>query len=212
MSKLFAVLGAVLFVMGTAKGDPVSLQFTGSVTQVPLDEVFGDINEGDAIVGSFSYDTSAADLIPLDPLTGSYTFNAPFGMSVSIGTHSFSTSGSLNIGILNGFVTQYSVLATSETGDLTFEILLQNNSGAIFADDHLPSSAPPLAAFDQRDFHFDGVFDGAEVQADGRISTLTGQDTPEPKTHVELLAGWFVLVALAFRRRRLSKAIYQKKE
>jgi hypothetical protein len=211
LTRLFIVLSAILFVTGMAKSETITLQFSGNVTQVPVDEVFGDINAGDAILGSFSYDTSAVDLIPLDSSTGSYIFSAPFGMNVSIGAHTFNTAGSLNIGILNSFVDQYSVLATNETGDLTFEILLQNNESVVFTDDHLPSSAPPLAGFDQRDFHFDGLFDGGEVQADGTLSTLAAQDAPEPGTLAEVLAGFFVLLALT-RSRRSSQFIYQEKE
>jgi hypothetical protein len=208
LSKVLIVLSAVLFVMGTANGAPIMLQFAGNITQVPIDEVFGDINAGDAIAGSFSYDTSALDLIPLDSSTGSYTFSAPFGMNVSIGAHTFSTSGSLNIGILNSFVDQFSVLATSETGDLTFEILLQDDAGAVLADDHLPHSALALAGFDQRDFHFDGLFDGSEVQADGTLDPLAAQDVPEPATQAEVVTGLFVLLALARNRRRVSQSIY----
>jgi hypothetical protein len=47
---------------------------------------------------------------------------APFGMTVTIGVHNFSTSGLLNIGILDSFVDQYTVLAVSSAGDLTLEL------------------------------------------------------------------------------------------
>lgn len=209
MSRVFIVLGVVLFVLlGAADGSVVTLQFTGNVTQVPIDEVFGDIEFGDALQGTFSYDTSAADLIPADPSTGSYSFIAPFGMNVSIGTHAFGASDSLNIGILNSFVDQFTVLATSSTGETTLELLLQDNAGSAFSNDHLPSSAPLLAAFAQRDFHLDGIFSGAEVQVDGRIGTLTVQEAPEPVPQVAVLAGLFVLLALERRRRRISQPIH----
>ena len=43
-------------------------------------------------------------------------------MTVTIGVHNFSTSGLLNIGILDSFVNQYTVLAVSRAGDLTLEL------------------------------------------------------------------------------------------
>jgi hypothetical protein len=204
---LFVFSAALLAFTGTAHSSVITLEFTGSVAQVPLDELFGDINFGDAIQGSFSYDTSAADLIPADSSTGSYTFGAPFGMNVSIGAHNFITSGSLNIGILNAFVDQFSVLAMNTAGDLTLELLLQDNAGAVFTNDHLPSSAPSLAAFAQRDFHLDALFAGGEVQVDGRIGTLAVQAVPEPLPQSGVAAGVFVLLALARYRRRVSQSI-----
>src|SRR5579872_2754675 len=103
---------ACLFVLlGSANASTITVNFTGTVTQVPIDEVFGDIAFGDQIQGSFSYDPSAPDLIPGDPTVGSYAFGAPFGMTASIGAHEFDAFGGMSIGILNSFVDQLTVLA-----------------------------------------------------------------------------------------------------
>ena len=102
----------LLLATGVCHAETITFHFSGSVTQVPVDEVFGDIAVGDAIDGSFNFDSTATDLIPGDPATGSYSFGAPFGLSATVGAHPFEATGSLNIGIFNGFVDQYTVLAT----------------------------------------------------------------------------------------------------
>jgi hypothetical protein len=107
------LLGLLTF----ASAAPITVQFTGAVTQVPIDDVYGDIAFGSLMQGSYIFDSTAVDLIPGDPATGSYTsFGAPFGMSVSLAGHSFSALDSLNIGIFNSFVDQYTVFALGKAG------------------------------------------------------------------------------------------------
>ena len=197
--RRFFRIVALFGVLSSANADTVTFGFTGSVTQVPLDDVFGDIAVGSAIQGSYSFDTTAADLVPADPKTGSYTWSAPFGMLVTIGAHDFSTSGVLNIGVVNSFVDQYTVFALSATGDLTLELFLQDNTGSVFVNDHLPLIAPSLGGFAQKDFHFRGMFAGGEVQFDGQLSAPSVQAVPEPSPAVPLLVG-SIMVMLARRR------------
>jgi hypothetical protein len=195
---------ASLFVLlQPAWADPITVQFFGKVTQVPLDEVFGDIGVGDAIQGSFDFDTLAPDLAPSDASVGIFSWTAPFGMSVSVGVHSFSAFGNLNISVLNSFVDQYSVLATSALQDLTLELFLQDNTGSALSSDQLPAGAPLLAGFAQRDFHLDALFGSSEVQADGQITALSppAANAPEPRTM--LLVVTAALASMVFARRRL---------
>jgi hypothetical protein len=181
--------------------DPVTFQFSGLVTQVPVDEVFGDIAFGDTFDATLSFDSTATDLVPDDPTIGSYAFSSPFGMSVDIGKHNFEASGSLNIGILNSFVDQYTVLATSQTGDLDLELFLLDNTGSVFADDHLPVSLPPLASFTERDFHLDGFLDGGDIQVDGEIVSPSIQAVSEPSATIPLIVISVLASVLAYRRR-----------
>jgi hypothetical protein len=191
-----------LFVLlNSASATTLTFKFSGTVTQVPVDEVLGDLEFGDEIQGGFTFDPSASDLIPNDPTTGSFTWAAPLGMTVTVGSHTFGTSGLLSIGILNGAVDQYTVLGQSAAGDLTLELFLQDNTGAVFSSDRLPLTAPALASFAQRDFHLDGTFAGGEVQADGRLNSLSGQVVPEPDTAGIFLAALVVLLILARRKR-----------
>jgi hypothetical protein len=186
--------------LSSANASTIIFSFSGNVTQVPFDEAFGDIAFGDAIQGSLSFDSSAVDLVPADPAVGSYSFSSPFGMTLTIGAHNFITSGSLNIGILNSFVDQFTVLATSALGDLTLELFLQDNTGSVFTNDHLPSVVPPLTAFGLKDFHLDAITPDGEVQVDGQIGAPAVQGIPEPRSTVYILAGALVFVLL--RRKR----------
>ena len=202
--RVLSVFCIILFsLLASANASIVTFQFAGNVTQVPIDEAFGDIDFGDAIQGSFSFDTTAADLIPGDPTTGSYNFASPLGMNVSIGLHDFDAHGSLNIGIVNSFVDQFTVLATNADQSLTLELFLQDSTGGVFANDHLPSTVQQLAAFQQRDFHLNAIFAAGEVQVDGQLTAVSAVATPEPTSQGPMLAA-FLFLALALRRRLLQ--------
>jgi len=173
----------------------VTVLFSGSITQVPVDEIFGDIYFGDPFQGTYTFDTTATDLIP-SPTTGCYSFTAPPGITASIGSHIFEATGSLNIGILNSVIDQYTVFALSPARDLTIELFLQDNSGAVLPNDQLPSGHPPLAMFTQRDFHLTLILDGAQFQADGQLEVLTGV----PEAHSLGLMCAAVLALFCIRR------------
>jgi hypothetical protein len=191
---------ALFVLISSANASVVTFEFSGEVTQVPLDEVVGDLVSGNLIQGSFSFDTSAIDSIPGDPATGSFSWSAPFGMRVRIGAHDFSASAQLSIGILNSFVDQYSVLATSDSGDLTLELFFQDNTGNVFASDKLPLAPPPLAGFSQKDFHLDAISGDGETQADGELDSLSSPPVPEPSTSGLFLAGSILLALGRFGR------------
>lgn len=190
-----------------AYADPITFDFTGTVTQVPIDDLATGIQSGDAFNGSFTFDSSALDAIAA-PTSASYTSNgAVFGMTVSVGAVMFSESGFLNIGLLNTFVDQYTVLASSP--GLTLDLLFQDNTGTAFSSDSLPLTPPPLAAFAQRAFDLDETdIAGNETQADGTISSLTcasgcaTSPVPEPSGGGLLLAGAMVLATWRSSRLR----------
>jgi hypothetical protein len=193
LSGLFSAMSA----------SPLSLQFSGNVTQIPVDEIFGDITAGELIRGSFSFDPAAVDLVPTDPATGVYASSSPFGTTVTIGSHEFTTSGSITIGILNSFVDQYTVFAASPSNDLTLELFFQDNTGTALSNDHLPLTLPALSDFQQKDFHLDAIFDRGEVQVDGQVGGSDAQAVPEPAS-AALSACSFALLALARLRRHCN--------
>jgi hypothetical protein len=190
-------VATLFFLLRSANASIVTFDFSGTVSQVPVDEVFGDIADGTVFSGSFSFDTSTPDLLPGDPATGSFIVSLPAEMTVLIGTHMFSASDSLNIGVLNSFVDQYSVLASGLSGDLTMELFLQDNSGTVFTSDGLPLSPPPMDSFTQKDFHLDEIFPAGELQVDGQLTALTGPTVPEPSPGGLTLAGSFALLLLS---------------
>jgi hypothetical protein len=197
----------LLVILNQAKAVPITFNFSGHATQIPVDEIFGDINSGDTMHASVSFDNSVADLLPADPTTGSYNFRAPFGMTISIGAHDFAAFGSLNIGIVNGFVDQFTVLATSASGDLTLELFFQDNGGTAFNTDQLPSSLPPLAGFTQRDFHIDAESNLGEAQIDGQLDVPGVETVSEPRGSALILAGALVLLTKTRYKRR--KILFQ---
>jgi hypothetical protein len=131
MIKVISIFCAALLLalLSPVKATPLTFEFSGHVTQVPLHEIFGDISSEDAMQGGVSFDTSVTDLVPTDLTTGSYNFSAAFGMTITIGAHDFAAYGLLNIGILNRFVDQFTVLATSASHDLALELSTQWTSG-----------------------------------------------------------------------------------
>jgi hypothetical protein len=200
----FACGVAVLLALsGGADAALVTVQLTGTVTQVPLDELFGDISTGDAIAGSYTFDTTAADLVPGNAATGSYTWTAPLGMMVTIGSHGFQAFGLLNIGILDSFVDQYTVFARNAAGDTTLGLFLQDNSHTVFSDDSLPFTAPALSGFTQRDFHLIATTAGGELQVDGQISSLVTHAVPEPSALGLVLPAFILFVSV--RAARISQ-------
>ena len=202
-----SVLWGALLMPWLAHANPITFNFTGSITQIPIDDLATGIQSGDSITGSFTFDSTAVDAIGA-PTSGSYTSNgAAFGMTAGIGPGpvTFSESGFLNIGILNSFVDQYTVTASS--AGLTLDLFLQDSTGTAFSSDGLPLSPPPLAAFLQREFHLDQTdVAGNETQADGVLTSLTcgsgcvASTVPEPSSAALLFTG-----AILFGCRRFSK-------
>ncbi|HEY3835615.1 MAG TPA: hypothetical protein VGL72_03555 [Bryobacteraceae bacterium] len=192
--KRFLMAAIVLGGLLCARADTVTFQFTGTVTQVPVDEVFGDIQFGDPLQGSFTFDTNAVDLIPNDPSTGTYQGTDPLGMTATIGTHQFAANGLLSISVLNSVVDQYTVLALTNAADLTLEIFLEDATGTVFNNDHLPANLS-LDKFQEKNFHLDAEFSSGEVQVDGQLKTLAVSSAPEPRSFGALAAGLIVLFA-----------------
>ena len=205
------VLLAAVLAPWPARGAALTFDFFGTVTQVPVDDFSTGIQPGDTITGQFTFDSTAVDGIG-SPSTGSYTSSgASFGMSVTIGAGAllFSESGLLNIGILDSFVDQYTVTATSDI--LTLELFFQDNTGNTFSSDALPLLPPSLAGFAQRDFHLDQTnISGDETQVDGTIASLTcsgcaASSIPEPSTLCLLFTGAILFGGLRRRSRRQFK-------
>jgi hypothetical protein len=189
LMKFRLVLGVAFWLaLSSANGEMLTFEFSGSVTQVPVDEVFGDIAFGDAVKGTFQFDASAVDLVA-NPAIGSYFWSAPFGLTFTIGTHDFDATGQLHIGVFNSFVDQYTVSGTSPGGEVEMGLFFQDNSGSVFPDDSLPLVLPPLAKFDQADFHFGALFAGREAQVDGRLIETVVQPVPELSSAALLLTG-----------------------
>jgi hypothetical protein len=167
---------------------PITIQLSGRITQVPIDDLFHDLVAGDAVQISYTFDSTAADQVPGDGSTGSYlSVGFPYAMTFTFPTRVFTGADSIHIGILNSFVDQYTVYAVGSGGNDTLELFLQDNGGTVFADDSLPLTAPALAAFTLKDFHLRIVSNDGETQVDGQLDDLTV--IPEPSSALLTLAG-----------------------
>ena len=194
-----------------AQADLVTFGFTGTVTQVPIDDVFGDIFAGDPFQGSYTFNSLALDLIPADTAAASFTSAGPaFAMTVTLAGHTFDAADFVNIGIFDSVVDQHTVLAQSGGSNLTVELFFQDNNGGALAGDLLPLAPPSLSPFAVKDFHLLQTLGTGEIQVDGQLDTLTciagcaapePTPVPEPSSAGLLLTGAGLLAALTARKR-----------
>ena len=61
---LSSVLLGALFLPRLAHANVITFNYTGAVTQVPIDDFATGIQPGDAITGNFTFDSLALDAIP----------------------------------------------------------------------------------------------------------------------------------------------------
>jgi hypothetical protein len=213
MLRHMAAAAVVCCFPALAPAGPLTFQFLGRISQVPIDDAYGNINVGDPIFGNFTFETTAADGDPGDPHIGSYQSPAglPYVFNVSFSGDSFSASDSLNIGVFHAAVDQYSVLALNNQFSESISIFLQDSSGGVFSNKSLPLNPPPLASFDISPvaFSLDITVNSNETQANGYIDSLTCSScttapAPEPSTTALLgcALAWALLRAARKRNRQ----------
>jgi hypothetical protein len=212
----FALIAFLLAgALSPAAAAVITFSFTGTVTSVPVDEIGTGIDFGTAIEGSYTFESTAADLIAGGSSASYQMAGPPYGLTVDIGGILFETSDSLAINLFDAFVDQYGVLACSTdlscAGALSIEIFLQDNSGSALGSDLLPLTPPDLTSFAVRDFHL-STPDASlpQLQIDGTIETLVctaGCVVPAPEPGVLLLVstGWGVLALAGFHRRTRTR-------
>lgn len=187
---------------GVIQAAPITIQLSGLITQVPIDDLYGDIVAGSLVQISYTFDSAAVDQIPGDPSSGSYlSAGPPFVMSFTLPGHVFTAGDSVQIGILNSIVDQYTVLAFGSGGSDTLEIFLQDNNGAVFSTDSLLLTMPSLTNFTLTEFHVHVITDRGETQFDGQISSAT-EAVPEPAPVLMLVIGLTASLALARSTRK----------
>jgi hypothetical protein len=208
------LIAVLLFGLASpAAASLITFRFTGTVTSVPVDEIGIGIDFGTAIEGSYTFESTAADLIAGGSSASYQMAGPPYGLTVDIGGILFETSDSLAINLFDAFVDQYGVLACSSdlscAGALSIEIFLQDNSGTAFGSDLLPLTPPDLPSFAVRDFHL-STPDASlpQLQIDGTIETLVcsaGCVVPAPEPGVLVLVGTGVLALAGFHRRMRTR-------
>lgn len=205
MGKYSGCVAAAVLVCATAvQAAPVTFGFTGSITQVGLDELGTGVAFGDGFSGQYTFDDAAVDAIA-DTAQGSYSaFGGGYGLSVDIGSSSFAVSGYLNVGTGNGLpADQYTVFASDGVFDIG--LFFQDVDGGSFADDGLPLLPFSLAGFETRDFYLRDTA-GSVLDLGGEITALTCLSgcgpTPMPEPGSLWLAGLALATAAGCGRRR----------
>jgi hypothetical protein len=201
------MVGLIAF-LGTpeVRAAPVQFTFTGSVTDIPVNETSLVVSPGDPISGSYIFESTTPDGAA-SATEGSYTApsGAPYDLSVTVGGNLFSTNDFLNVGIANfgSLGDFYTVLACSpdvSCADLEMELFLQDLDGTALTSDALPLTPPDLSLFAIRTFHVFALIGGNALQIEGTIDTLTcptcvPTPIPEPGTLWLMVAG-LMLVGL----------------
>jgi PEP-CTERM motif len=205
---IFALLLSPLLVHAA----PVTFGFSGTVFQAtfdPDDPFAGAVGFGSIFSGHYTFDSTAPDGAS-DSQTGSYaSAGAPFGMTVDFGGGtSFTAADLLNVGVANDFagpVDQYTVLATTNAGDLTLELFFEDATATVFGSDALPVTPPSLAAFWWSQFSLIGDVSGNHVEIQGAVDSLSCQSgcgpSPVPEPGAIVLLGTAVAALAVWRQR-----------
>jgi hypothetical protein len=189
-----------------ATASPITFAFTGTVTQVSLDDpdIFGgSVGVDTPFSGSYTFESTASDGISA-ATDGSYA--SPFTLSVDFSGDSlgpFSVTG-FAVNTRNGSPDQYGVYGNDGTFEIQF--LLESSSNPL-STDALPLTPPTLASFTQRLFTFRDATGLGLPEILGTIDSLACTDgcaaVPEPGTLGLLALG---IVGSAIERRRRTQA------
>lgn len=197
----FIVAAAFIAAACSAVAAPITIAFTGSVTDDPFGVGLATFE------GTYTFDSESTDGAA-DPNTGSYTSVGPaFGITATFdgGAATAAVTGMLNIGIANDFgtVDQYTVTGLSATGEVG--LFFEDPTASVFSSDALVVPPPPIDAFVFLQFRW---FD-TDVEILGTIATLTciencgPASVPEPGT---ALLAWLALLILCSQRNGLAPA------
>ncbi|WP_425259360.1 hypothetical protein ACPOLB_00705 [Rubrivivax sp. RP6-9] len=206
-----AALAAAMALGGAAFAAPITLNYSGVVSQTsfdPFDPLEGVVVAGSRFYAYLNFDTVAVDA-EASPHLGSYTLGGfPYGVAAVVGPVLFPLMHNVNISVVDGVdggPDQYAVFAWEGTagglGDyFSISMLLQDDSGMAIDSDALPTVVPDLSRFSVRTFTLAGQYtdmDAAFVQYEVQ-GNLT---VPEPAA-VGLVAVALLGCAAAGRGRR----------
>lgn len=213
MKKFSWTILAVLlcgFLPAVSYGELITIGLTGrvDVADDPHNYFGGQIQVDDTVTGTYTYDTSVLDSEPCDPSIGAYWYyNAPCGVSVSIGSFNFKTDPNnvqFSVGIGDnypGFGDIYDFSSHSNlslpNGTLVDSIIWQltDSTGLALSSDALPTTAPNLDDWNMNyatlDIH-GGQFSDYYIAVDVTSAVLI----PEPATLLLLIFG----IAICKRR------------
>ncbi len=212
---LTAIMAGPCSYVPSCYGGLVIVQFTAEVTQAsdPYDLLQGRINLGDTITGTYTYDTSAPDLLPGTERARYEYDTPPSGISVQAGgfeSRSDPDNTDFSIEIVNNATAAGgswdSFILESENnlpfgGDLVINAItldFYEGSALAISSDALPVDAPEIAMWSRAQVWIDG---GARQRSVAITGDLTSAVLiPEPATVLLLGAGCVVLLSRHNRR------------
>jgi hypothetical protein len=85
------------------------------------------------------------------------------------------------------------------------QLFLEDSTGSVLQNDHLPVTPPSLNSFDIGDFHLFDQLTNDQVQLDAEVTSLTDPASPVPEpSPAMLLLGAAVVVVIVSKRRPVS--------
>jgi hypothetical protein len=204
------MLAAAATISGAALARPITLNFSGTVTQTsfdPFDPWAGAVGVGSDFYAYLHFDDDAVDAAS-SPHLGAYTLSGfPFGLVAVVGPVLVPQMDTVSIAIVDavgGGSDQYSVFASEGAagglGDhFSLSMLFEDESGTALSGDALPSTVPDLNRFSTKTFTLFGQYtdtEGALIQYE-----VQGNVLPMPAPGAAELACLALLgCALASRR------------
>jgi hypothetical protein len=187
------------------RGALITIEITAEVDSVddPYGWLEGQINPGDTITGTYTYDSLTVDSSPLDPIQGNYShYGPPAGISLSVGGFEFQTDPAdveFHLAIRNDIqpggediyaIVSYKNLALSN-GTLVEDIYWQlyDPTGDALSSDALPTTAPSLPDWEQNSLTLRG---GTRLEPFAVEAHVTSA-VPEPATILLLAVGAMLL-------------------
>lgn len=200
--KLFLRMVLVwLCVGGLAKATPITIQITGHVTSV-CSGLPDTIQVGTPFVGTYTYD-SEATASTINGIGSHYVYNAPYGISISLGGYEFLTApnhvGQFDIWVANNYssngvkdyyqvTSQYQNISIPDAGFNFCRIVwsLSDSSHSALSSDALPVTAPVLKDWNYNFVEISGPT-GGPLLIGGTVTDATV--IPEPLTGILMATG-----------------------
>ncbi|MGA2916207.1 MAG: PEP-CTERM sorting domain-containing protein [Sedimentisphaerales bacterium] len=156
-----SVLAAILLccICLPVQADLITIGLTGKIIRAddPQNVFGGQIQWGDTVTGTYTYDTSTPDSEPLDPSAGVYWhYNTPCGVSVTINNFIFQTNPNnirFKVGIgdnypsfgdIYNFISYNNSPLPNGTSIDTIVWQITDSTGTALSSDALPTTAPNL--------------------------------------------------------------------
>jgi hypothetical protein len=169
----------------------INIKIVGKITKVldPQNLLEGVIQVNDSITGKYTYDSGEPDSDP-DPHKGEYEYNSPtFGIELEAGGLVFKTNPNdvdFSITILNNYYYNWDHYSLSSNNNLQlsnglfiYYIIWQliDQTGNVFSNDALPTTAPVLSDWSENTIYIDGynpsIYDTYHIKAEVTKVTLS---------------------------------------